>query len=131
MHPSTTKALFDLKCPKCRVGHLFSDERLYNYRDISAANSKCPKCNQDFEIEPGFYYAAMFISYAVNVVYFMVLTAITFLVWRPDNIWYYALIGFIWSMSVLPYTYRFSRAVGLYFLTSIRFSQELYTKYKA
>ena len=33
----------------------------------NAMHNQCPHCDLTFEIEPGYFYAAMYVSYALNV----------------------------------------------------------------
>ena len=37
-------------------------------------HEKCSHCNQNFEPEPGYYYGAMFISYAISVILLLPMT---------------------------------------------------------
>lgn len=58
------------KCPSCHEGDLFktplsSMEGIYNMHD------KCQVCGQDFQKEPGFYWGAMYIGYALSSGYML------------------------------------------------------------
>ncbi len=55
-------SIFNLKCPRCHTGNLFSTPTFSFHRPFDMPR-ECPHCGQDFEPEPGFYYGAMFISY--------------------------------------------------------------------
>jgi len=61
------KSTLNLKCPKCHEGDLFCNTRVYRYKGFFDMPNRCPKCNQDFQIEAGFYLGAMFVSYALTV----------------------------------------------------------------
>lgn len=50
------------KCPKCRKANLFNDTNHYHLSRIFEMPDRCPNCGQDFQIEPGFYLGAMWIS---------------------------------------------------------------------
>ena len=39
---------------------------MYNFGS-NKIHEHCPHCNLHFEIEPGYFYAAMYVSYALNV----------------------------------------------------------------
>ena len=76
-------------------------------------NNECPECNASFEPEPGFYFGAMFISYAFAV-------AIIFITWlflwvfiQPaSTIYIYAILGNV--LLFTPFSYRYSRLIWLY-----------------
>ena len=52
-----------LKCPRCHEGDLFKNKGFIVFSKILDMPEKCPKCKQDFILEPGFYSAALWISY--------------------------------------------------------------------
>ena len=53
------------KCPNCKEGKIFS--KLGNLLLFKAPkmNDRCKKCDFKFEKEPGFFFGAMFVSYAL------------------------------------------------------------------
>ncbi len=55
-------SILGLKCPRCRKAKLFKTPSL-SFRQPFEMKDRCEVCGQDFHIEPGFYYGAMFISY--------------------------------------------------------------------
>jgi uncharacterized protein (DUF983 family) len=59
--------IFRLKCPRCHKGGLFTVPGLFVMNKSLAMPEKCPHCHQDFKIEPGFYSAALWISYPIVV----------------------------------------------------------------
>ena len=63
--PSEFKSALHCKCPKCRTGNMFNGP-MYGFGG-QKMNKQCPHCNFTFEIEPGYFYVAMFVSYAMNV----------------------------------------------------------------
>jgi len=54
------------KCPRCRVGDMFDPPRL-RFFSGQHMHSSCPVCGIEFEVEPGFFWGAMYFSYALNV----------------------------------------------------------------
>ena len=57
------KAMWKYKCPRCRVGDIFT--KPFNIKKPLDMPKKCAHCGQVMEPEPGFYYGAMFLSYIV------------------------------------------------------------------
>ena len=54
------------KCPQCFEGNLFT-HKAYNLRNLSGMPPNCPICAEDFAREPGFYFGAAYVSYALTV----------------------------------------------------------------
>ena len=63
-HPSKMKAVFQLKCPRCRKGTLFITP--CTFKTAYQGHEHCPICHLKFEKEPGFWWGAMFISYGIT-----------------------------------------------------------------
>ena len=57
------------KCPKCGNGDFFINEN--PYLNILFHNGNCHKncssCDLKYELEPGFFYGAMYVSYALAI----------------------------------------------------------------
>jgi uncharacterized protein (DUF983 family) len=60
-------SIFSAKCPKCHEGNMFLHKNPYNLNKAFDMVKQCPVCGQKSEPEPGFYYGAMYVSYAVAV----------------------------------------------------------------
>ena len=58
-------AMLHCKCPRCRRGDMFTGGA-YNFGRNKILD-RCPHCDLRYEIEPGYFYAAMYVSYAFNV----------------------------------------------------------------
>lgn len=81
----------------------------------------CPVCGADFFPEPGFYYGAMYISYAMTVGICLVTAGLEILTigFLPNII-----IGSIIAMMLLlyPFMLRYSRAIWIYMF--VKFNAE-------
>jgi uncharacterized protein (DUF983 family) len=64
-HVSQWYGITHSKCPRCRVGKVFTGAT-YGFK-VQKMNERCPHCDLKFEREPGYFYVAMFVSYAMNV----------------------------------------------------------------
>lgn len=78
-------SIVKLKCPRCHIGSLFSNPGLSVFSRILEMPDKCPHCNQNFKLEPGFYTAALWISYPVVLIIFIPLILLGFLLDDLDN----------------------------------------------
>lgn len=64
-------SILKLKCPRCHEGNLFTDPKLFVFSHILEMPNHCSHCGQDFKIEPGFYTAALWISYPIVLLLFV------------------------------------------------------------
>ena len=117
----TTKfyAIIKGKCPQCRRGNIFSGT-IYGF-NIQRTNYKCSHCNQRFEIEPGYFYAAMYVSYAMNMVEMIAMGFATYYLSGGrldfDSLWLYVGVIFLGSLLLSPLNYRYSRIILLQWLS--------------
>ena len=58
------KAVWNNKCPQCREGDLYKSP--FQFSDPLAMHDKCTSCGLDYNPEPGFYFGALIISYAIS-----------------------------------------------------------------
>lgn len=56
---------FKEKCPFCEKGNVFKQRR--SFLQIPQMNTNCSCCGRDFNGEPGYFFGAMYISYAIAV----------------------------------------------------------------
>lgn len=111
---SKLQAAVQARCPKCRVGYMFVQGRTFIGQKM---NESCPHCAFHFEIEPGYFYVAMFVSYAFNVAELVTLSVGTYILTGSQSPWLYSAILFSFALLLSPFNFRYSRVVLLYFLT--------------
>lgn len=113
--PSAFNSALHAKCPKCRQGNMFANA-MYSFKG-QQMNKTCPECGYTFEIEPGYFYVAMFVSYAMNVAQMVTLAVGTYLLTGSELPWLY--VGILLAVTVLlsPFNFRYSRVILLYWLT--------------
>jgi len=112
---SEISAALHAKCPKCRKGDMFASGT-YNFITQKTL-SNCPYCNFQFEIEPGYFYVAMFVSYGMIVLEMVILAVGTYMLTGSESPWLY--IGILLGVTLLlsPINFRYSRVILLYWLT--------------
>ena len=109
---SLLNSILTVKCPRCRQGNMFPSGTLYSTK-FDQMHPACPCCGQDFEPEPGFYYGAMYVSFATGTAAFiMVLIALNFLVAEITMAMVMTSVVII-SVGLLPINFRFSRVAWL------------------
>lgn len=81
----------------------------------------CPNCGFRFEIEPGFFFGAMYISYAVSVALFAVIGFIIFQITNDPPFWSYTLVMPGVVILLTPVTFRFSRVLFLHLFGGVKY----------
>jgi uncharacterized protein (DUF983 family) len=115
---SSTLALLDLRCPHCHQGKLFSYPAHYLTR-YAVMPENCAVCHLALEPEPGFYWGAMFVSYAFSVASFLVGGVGAYYLLGDPDVWVYVLTISILSLLTAPLALRYSRAIMLYLFGGI------------
>ena len=54
-------------CPKCQNESMYSDKNPLHLTKVLKMNKKCSHCGLKYQIEPSFFYGAMYVSYGLNV----------------------------------------------------------------
>lgn len=57
------------KCPQCHKESMYQSKNLYNPAKIIKMNETCSHCGLKYEIEPSFFYGAMYVNYGVSVAF--------------------------------------------------------------
>lgn len=63
----TIKKILTNKCPNCSKGHIYSNKNIYFNFSANKMHKECSECGYKFEKEPGFFFGAMYISYALSI----------------------------------------------------------------
>lgn len=122
--PSKLKAAIEAKCPRCRRGDLFAN-KMYGFK-TQKMNVNCSHCGLRFEREPGYFYVAMFVSYALTTAQMIAIGLLTYLITgEDDSPWIYIITIFVGILLLSPFNFRYSRVILLYWLTpGLHFSAE-------
>ena len=114
---SLIKAIFNLKCPRCRKGDLFEVNNPYRLKKLNVMNDNCSVCKQKFVIEPGFYLGAAYVSYALQV-FVVVITYLTLSIFTDFSVnWIISSIAIIVLLAA-PYFIVLSRSFWISFFVS-------------
>lgn len=109
------RALINCKCPRCRVGKVFVGSP-YAFRK-RRTNEICPHCGLFFEIEPGYFYSAMYISYFMIIIEGGLTGWLVFQISKSETIWLYLVIILSVTLLLAPLNFRYSRLLLLYYLS--------------
>lgn len=102
-------------CPKCRRTPLFV--KPFDLSNPLKMHKSCSHCRQNFEPEPGFYYGAMFISYAISVFLFLptALLLVFYFKWT-----FGAAMGFVVFLVIVTFmrVLRISRSLYIHIMVA-------------
>ncbi len=104
-------SIFKFKCPRCHEGDLYKSS-LASMQGIYNMHEHCPKCGQRFEMEPGFYWGAMYIGYGLSSGY--MLSAMVFFIFvlelTVNQSFTAAIAG---GVFIVPLVARLARAIWI------------------
>ncbi len=103
------------KCPKCHVGNVF-EGKVYSLRK-QHMNEVCPHCGVKYEVEPGYFYAAMYVSYALSVAEIVSVSVAIAVLSRSESPWVYLAGLAVTILLFAPFNFRYARLILLHFLT--------------
>lgn len=117
--------ILQTKCPRCHKGDLFESKNPYHFGKMTATKTHCQSCGLKYEIEPGFFFGAMYISYALNVALF-VFFMLFVLDDKISTVRFLAYYG-ITSAILYPIIFRLSRTIWAHIL--IKFEPNKISEY--
>lgn len=110
------KACLSSKCPNCEVGNVYKKKAGVSF-SLPEMNENCSNCGHKFLKEPGFFYGAMYVSYALA----MAITIATFVVCqfffeKAFDIRMFYIISAVVVLSSW-HNYKYSRMIWMYMFT--------------
>lgn len=117
---SKLEAVFGGRCPRCRRGKIFQYS-FYHLTKFDRMFQHCPVCGLRYEIEPGYFYGAMYVSYALSGGIALAMGFLISLLLPDASEWTY--VGIICPAILLfaPLNFRISRIVWLHYVSGIRY----------
>tara|TARA_Y100000739_G_C20603946_1_gene464523 strand:- start:443 stop:853 length:411 start_codon:yes stop_codon:yes gene_type:complete len=121
---SVINSILTCKCPRCRLGKVFTHKNPYHIK-FGKIETKCSFCNFTYEMEQGFWYGAMYISYAFGV---FISIPIVIALLLKTNLEIFQITGVIFCVLFVlsPLLFRYSRSVWLHIF--VRYDRELFEK---
>jgi uncharacterized protein (DUF983 family) len=116
------KAIATGKCPKCEKGDIFQ-YKWWQLANFSKMNKICPNCSVNFEVEPGFFYGAMYMSYGNSLMIMIIGGVSIFYLFNDPPVLYYIIPITIVSLLVTPWNFRISRVLYLHLVSGIKYKK--------
>lgn len=114
-------SILKMKCPQCHEGDFFISHP-YDLKKAGELHETCSVCHIKYSKEPGFYYGAMYVSYALTVALFVTMWTSFNLFF--DNVSVGLQIFLIITATILltPYLYALSKIIWANFF--IKYDRE-------
>ncbi|WBU90772.1 DUF983 domain-containing protein [Cellulophaga omnivescoria] len=110
---SLVSSLLKGKCPQCKKRNIFNAAQGLFLLSIPEMDAVCKNCNFKFEKEPGFFFGAMFVSYALAVAEFIAFSILFYFILKMPIL--YTFFGVLFFALILStFNYRYSRIIWIY-----------------
>jgi uncharacterized protein (DUF983 family) len=97
-------------CPRCQKESMYLDNNLLHLSKILKMNDHCSHCGLKYQIEPSFFYGAMYVSYGLNVAIGIAAFVVAFVLFNASI--GTAFVTIVLSIIVLyPLVMRLSRSI--------------------
>ncbi len=109
---SAFSSILNCKCPQCREGKVFTQSNAYHPK-FGDTETTCNNCGLTYEMEQGFWYGAMYISYGIGVA--MAVPIMVILSYFTElKIYEISFIVMLTLIFTMPLIFRYSRTVWLH-----------------
>lgn len=103
-------SIFRMKCPKCQEGDFYVSHP-YDLKNAGNVLDHCEHCGLKYSKEPGFYYGAMYVSYALGVALFVTLWVLINIFFPNMKTGWQIFIIIVTSLAFTPYLYALSKII--------------------
>ena len=86
-------------------------ETLIIFSSMSETQDNCSNCNRKFSIEPGFYYGAMYVSYALGVAHVVSFVVARWVLGFELEFWNFIILVGGFLLAATPLYYALSKII--------------------
>ncbi|WP_297509826.1 DUF983 domain-containing protein [Flavobacterium sp.] len=97
-------------CPRCQEESMYVAKNPFKLKTIYAMHEQCSHCHLHYEIEPSFFYGAMYVAYAVSIAFGVAIFVITNLILGLSAKTSFISLG-IGILILMPITARIARNI--------------------
>lgn len=109
---------------------MYKTKSAYSFSNLDKMHQSCPNCGQTYWPEPGYYYGAMYVSYALSIALSVAVFVAMIVLWEFEVV-RYLLINTAVLALVFPWMFRTSRAVWINFFIHYKKDEEIKAEPKA
>lgn len=100
-------------CPQCHEGKMYRSRNSYNPTETLKMHDHCSECGLKYQIEPSFFYGAMYVSYGLGIAFAVAAFIITYVFIGTElNTAFYSIIGTL--IIFMPIIMRLSRNIWIH-----------------
>jgi uncharacterized protein (DUF983 family) len=97
-------------CPQCMNESMYMERNPLKFTKLLKLNANCSHCGLKYEIEPSFFYGALYVSYGLNVAIMIAVFLFCFFVLKANvNQTFVAIIGVL--ILFFPFVTRLARNI--------------------
>ena len=111
-------SIFRNRCPVCHEGKPFK-KGPYSH-GFAKMDETCETCGHKYEIEAGFFYGAMYVSYALTVAIMVAMIVATYVLIPNPGTGAYITAVILGVIAMIPVTFRGSRLIWMNFFTKYK-----------
>ena len=97
-------------CPRCQKESMYLDSNFLHITKLLKMHEKCSHCGLKYQMEPSFFYGAMYVSYGLNVAIGILAFIISFVFFKTTIT--QSLLAIFAALIILyPFVMRLSRSI--------------------
>lgn len=120
---SVWSAILSHKCPRCREGDIFVHSLWRKPTQFIRTYKHCPHCHLAYEREPGFFFGAMYISYALTTGIFLGSAFLLYYVFNDPPVGVYIVTVVTAVLLLTPVVFRYSRTLYLHAFGGVKYDE--------
>ena len=97
-------------CPRCQNESMYVDKNPLHFSKLLKMHERCSHCDLKYQIEPSFFYGAMYVSYGLNVSLSIADFVISFMILDTSLKTSFISI-FVSNVVLFPFVLRWSRNI--------------------
>lgn len=101
-------SILHFKCPRCHEGEVFETRNPYRLSKLFQLNEVCSHCGLRYQIEPSFFYGAMYVSYGYSVALFVATYFVMEMLYEP-KVFHVVIALALVLLLLTPLIFRLSR----------------------
>ena len=111
-------SIINKKCPVCQEGDYYLTNKAYDLKTFDKAHTNCSYCDHKFEIENGFFYGAMYVSYGISIAVAVALFMAMYVLFSQVPTYIYITVIIIGIVVSMPISFRYSRLIWMNLFSS-------------
>src|SRR5688572_7232797 len=124
---STLLSILSCKCPRCHEGKLFKYPLTYNINRMMEMPKSCEVCDLEFTPEHGYYYGAMYVSYAFITAELIAILVALYLLFGPLSIPVILAVVTVVFLLLSPVNFRLGRSgwIAIFYRYDDKYTKKL------